>query len=83
MSIFSMARKRQDRNQQMWQPSYIRTSFFLTFVLIYIFMIIALELLIRASRHWGGIVNSHERFHYLWTYGPTASMLVAAWSDLG
>lgn len=60
------------RTSAMWQPWELRRRTLLCFVLFYASVMIVIGLLYWASQHYQGLGSSTYRYHYLWTYGPTA-----------
>lgn len=60
------------------RPSYLRKRILAGFVVIFIAIIVALEVLYQSSESRNGIAASIESRHYLWTYGPTAILTVVA-----
>ncbi|KAI5925292.1 hypothetical protein F4810DRAFT_72184 [Camillea tinctor] len=65
-----------------WRPFYLRGSVLLIFGLFIGILIIILQVLLDVSNRRHGLVESYNRLHYLWTYGPTAilTLLAAFWS---
>ncbi|KAB2569610.1 hypothetical protein BFW01_g12268 [Lasiodiplodia theobromae] len=61
-----------------WMPFYLRRVFLLGFAVVFILMIVALEVLYFFSVRDGGLATVEESLHYLWTYGPTFVLTMAA-----
>lgn len=56
----------------MWSPVILRSVSLAVFVVLFICFIIVIEVLYSVSTRKEGLSTSEERYHYLWTYGPTA-----------
>ena len=71
-----------DDPRLLWPPKYLRRSVIATFILIFAFLIVAIEALVIVSARNDGIATSRSELHYLWTYGPTAflTLVAAFWS---
>ncbi|GKZ37496.1 hypothetical protein AbraIFM66950_009046 [Aspergillus brasiliensis] len=59
-------------HRQMWSPVILRSVSLAVFVVLFISFIIVIEVLYSVSTQKEGLSTSEERYHYLWTYGPTA-----------
>ncbi len=55
-----------------WTPIYLRRVVLLSFITVFILIIIAIESLLVISNKNNGLATSNSAEHYLWTYGPTA-----------
>ena len=58
---------------RLWSPLSLRRSALLSFLVLFLLLIIALALLFHISTRDGHLVSVDQRFHYIWVYGPTAS----------
>jgi hypothetical protein len=67
-----------------WEPFYLRRSVFYAFMALFGVMILALEAIFAVSLHKHGLATSYSHLHYLWTYGPTAVIILVAviWARL-
>ena len=65
-----------------WRPFYLRRRVLASFVLIFVLMLVAIEVLVVVSNRNDGLATSNPGQHYLWTYGPTAflTLVAAAWA---
>ncbi|OJD37604.1 uncharacterized protein BKCO1_6000201 [Diplodia corticola] len=61
-----------------WMPFHLRRPFLVGFAVVWVLMIVALEVLYFVSERDGGIATVDEGLHYLWTYGPTFVLTMAA-----
>ncbi|GFN19432.1 hypothetical protein AtubIFM55763_005820 [Aspergillus tubingensis] len=66
------------RQQHMWSPVILRSVSLAVFVVLFICFIIVIEVLYSVSTRKEGLSTSEERYHYLWTYGPTAVLTIVA-----
>jgi hypothetical protein len=60
-----------------WIPAALRRRSLLAFIAAYTVLIVVLAVLFSYSNQHDGLATSDEKFHYLWTYGPTAGRLLA------
>jgi hypothetical protein len=60
-----------------WIPAALRRRSLLAFIAAYTVLILVLAVLFSYSNQHDGLATSDEKFHYLWTYGPTAGRLLA------
>jgi hypothetical protein len=67
-----------ESNSATWRPSYLKIRTISAFIVAFLVLLVALEILFQYSRHNAGFVASTESRHYLWTYGPTASKYLYA-----
>lgn len=58
--------------RHMWSPVMLRSVSLAVFGVLFICFIIVIEVLYSVSTQKNGLSTSEERYHYLWTYGPTA-----------
>lgn len=58
--------------RHMWSPVILRSVSLAVFGVLFICFIIVIEVLYSVSTQKKGLSTSEERYHYLWTYGPTA-----------
>lgn len=58
--------------RQMWVPPMLHSMTFVAFAFLFIVFIIVIEVLYVVSNRNEGLSSSQEKYHYLWTYGPTA-----------
>lgn len=74
LSTVTTADNRVDSNlpKTMWQPWELHRRTFLCFIIFYTVVMIALGLLYWSSERYQGLVSSNFKYHYGWTYGPTA-----------
>lgn len=63
-----------------WRPVYLRHSIIASFVVIFILVLVAIEVLLAYSNKNFGIAEGSDSGgqHYLWTYGPTALLTLVA-----
>lgn len=54
-----------------WNMFHFQPLFLVSFSVLLISMIIALEVLYQISQHNQGLTKAPESMHYAWTYGPT------------
>lgn len=59
-----------------WTPWPLRTVTIVAFIIAYVLIIVALEVLYVISRNHQGLANGTWSRHYYWTYGPTAVLTV-------
>lgn len=69
-------------NLTAWTPLYLRTWVLSCFLLLFVTMIAALQVLLTISNSRHGLVTSQDRLHYLWTYSPTAflTLVIVYWN---
>jgi hypothetical protein len=60
-----------------WIPAALRRRSLLAFIAAYTALIVVLAVLFSYSNQHDGLASSDEKFHYLWTYGPTAGRFLA------
>ncbi|KAI0430131.1 hypothetical protein F5Y09DRAFT_308547 [Xylaria sp. FL1042] len=65
-----------------WRPVYLRRAVLLSFITLFVLIIVAIESLLFASNKNKGIATANSTEHYLWTYGPTAFLtgVAAVWA---
>jgi len=65
-----------------WRPAYLRRVVIVAFIIIFAIILVAVEVLFAFSDRNYGIGTGNPGQHYLWTYGPTAFLIViaAVWS---
>ncbi|KAI0199409.1 hypothetical protein F4808DRAFT_471695 [Astrocystis sublimbata] len=61
-----------------WRPFYLRRSVLGSFIATFAIIIAAIEALLAVSNKNDGIATSYHELHYLWTYGPTATLTLVA-----
>ncbi|KAI2818566.1 hypothetical protein CBS115989_5050 [Aspergillus niger] len=64
--------------RHMWSPVILRSVSLAVFGVLFICFIIVIEVLYSVSTQKKGLSTSEERYHYLWTYGPTAVFTIVA-----
>ncbi|PWY77270.1 hypothetical protein BO94DRAFT_498710 [Aspergillus sclerotioniger CBS 115572] len=64
--------------RQMWVPVMLHSMTFVAFAVLFIIFIIVIEVLYSVSNRKDGLSSSQEKYHYLWTYGPTAVLTIVA-----
>jgi hypothetical protein len=60
-----------------WFPAALRRRSLLAFIAAYAVLILVLAVLFGYSNQHDGLASSDEKYHYLWTYGPTAGRFLA------
>lgn len=63
-----------NQNLLVWRPFYLRKHVLISFAIIFISLLVAVETLYQLSQHRHRLVSAEQRLKYLWTYGPTAGM---------
>ena len=65
-----------------WRPFFLRRTVLASFIVLFLLIIVALEVLIVVSNRSYGIATGQSHLHYLWTFGPTFFLTVVAafWS---
>ncbi|KAH8883502.1 hypothetical protein GQ53DRAFT_846924 [Thozetella sp. PMI_491] len=65
-----------------WRPVYLRRTVIAAFLAVFALILAAIEGLAAASERNDGIAGADPAQHYLWTYGPTAVLVLVsvAWS---
>lgn len=58
--------------RQAWTPTILRSVTLVAFALLFAAMIVVIEVLSSVSARNQGLGTSESKYHYLWTYGPTA-----------
>ncbi|PYI19440.1 hypothetical protein BO99DRAFT_458912 [Aspergillus violaceofuscus CBS 115571] len=61
-----------------WTPIILRSGTLAAFALLFAAMIVVVEVLSSVSARNQGISTSDSKYHYFWTYGPTAALTVVA-----
>ncbi|KAJ2988951.1 hypothetical protein NUW58_g3715 [Xylaria curta] len=61
-----------------WRPFYLRRTVLLSFAILFILIIAAIETLRAISNKNNGIATSTSTLAFLWTYGPTAFLTAVA-----
>jgi len=59
-------------DQNFWSPLFLRPSVLVLFILLFIIMLVALEVLDHISKSNHGLSTTERSKRYLWTYGPVA-----------
>lgn len=59
-------------DQNFWSPLFLRPSVLVLFILSFIIMLVALEVLNHISKSNNGLSTTERSKRYLWTYGPVA-----------
>jgi hypothetical protein len=59
-----------------WIPTALSRRSLLAFITTYAILIVVLAVLFSYSNQYNGLASSDEKFHYLWTYGPTAGSIL-------
>ncbi|PYH96857.1 hypothetical protein BO71DRAFT_396652 [Aspergillus ellipticus CBS 707.79] len=62
----------------MWIPPVLRSASLATFAVLFAAMLIVVEVLYSVSNRNKGLSTSESKYHYLWTYGPTAVLTIVA-----
>lgn len=67
-----------------WRPVYLQRRILITFIIIFIGLIIIIEILLAMSKKHKGLAASHDGIKYLWKFTPTAifTILAAVWGRL-
>ncbi|KAF2152720.1 hypothetical protein K461DRAFT_313355 [Myriangium duriaei CBS 260.36] len=60
----------------MWNPLWLKTSVLIAFAMVFAMMALAVILLYHYSKVNNGLGSQIETRHYLWTYGPTAVLII-------
>lgn len=65
-----------------WRPFYLRRSVLISFALVFVVILVAIEVLVSVSSQHNGIASASSNQHYLWTFGPTAvlTLVAALWN---
>lgn len=71
-----------DRGFLTWKPVYLRTPVLCGFLFVFGVFIATLEIVLRESKANYGLTTSTQSFHYLWTYGPSASKVTLCFGPL-
>ncbi|KAK7534284.1 uncharacterized protein J3D65DRAFT_679225 [Phyllosticta citribraziliensis] len=61
-----------------WTPSFLQKKSILGFVACYLVLLLGLVVLAAVDTKKNGIATAKSTNHYLWTYGPTAVLAIAA-----
>ncbi|RAH42332.1 DUF3433 domain-containing protein [Aspergillus brunneoviolaceus CBS 621.78] len=64
--------------RQAWTPTILRSATLVAFALLFAAMIVVIEVLSSVSARNQGLGTSESKYHYLWTYGPTAALTIVA-----
>jgi len=57
-----------------WTPFWLRKGVLIAFIILFIAIFAALQVLYSISQRNHGLATSNDNYHYLWTYGPTAGI---------
>ncbi|KAB8213305.1 hypothetical protein BDV33DRAFT_69402 [Aspergillus novoparasiticus] len=63
---------------QLWTPTVLRPWVFVAFATLFIAILIVVQVLYSVSIKNDGISASDAKYRYLWTYGPTAVLIIVA-----
>ncbi|KAH8163498.1 hypothetical protein CIB48_g4738 [Xylaria polymorpha] len=61
-----------------WRPIYLDRRVYAGFIVVFVLLVLALEVLLYISNRNYGLTSSFTGLHYLWTYGPTAMLTLIA-----
>ncbi|PWY69494.1 hypothetical protein BO70DRAFT_365747 [Aspergillus heteromorphus CBS 117.55] len=64
--------------RQMWTPAVLQTVSLAGFAVLFAAMLIVIAVLYWLSNRNEGLSTSESKYHYLWTYGPTAVLTIVA-----
>ncbi|KAE8413140.1 hypothetical protein BDV36DRAFT_39644 [Aspergillus pseudocaelatus] len=65
-------------SSQLWTPTVLRPWAFVAFATLFIAILIVVQVLYSVSTKNNGISASDAKYRYLWTYGPTAVLIIVA-----
>ncbi|KAK4167903.1 hypothetical protein QBC43DRAFT_254437 [Cladorrhinum sp. PSN259] len=69
-------------SSEQWRPRYLRRGVLALFIVSCSLVLVSTQALLAISNRQQGLATTHASLHYLWTYGPTATLTVigAFWS---
>jgi hypothetical protein len=59
-----------------WQPMFMKTRVLLAFAVLFLIFFVSLQIIWSWSQGHQGIATSDDSKHYLWTFGPTAILVL-------
>lgn len=62
-----------------WTPVFLRVPTLVCFTLLFLAIIVVLQVLLSISNSHQGIATTRNNLHYLWTYGPTAFLVIVTY----
>lgn len=73
-----------EASAQLWLPQILRPRSLAAFLVCFLAIAIALPALYAVSQRRHGLSTADSKYHYLWTYGPTAvfTLIAVFWSRL-
>ncbi|KAE8374693.1 hypothetical protein BDV26DRAFT_295753 [Aspergillus bertholletiae] len=77
-SIYHGQENNRGRPSRLWTPTVLRPWAFIAFAILFIGILIVVQVLYTVSIKNNGISASDAKYRYLWTYGPTAVLIIVA-----
>ena len=71
--VEAMAIDAVDSRKLRWRPPYLRRTALTAFILLFVALMVALEVVLLLSKRPRGLATAQENLAFLWTLGPTTS----------
>ncbi|KAE8394117.1 hypothetical protein BDV23DRAFT_179921 [Aspergillus alliaceus] len=63
---------------KLWTPAVLRPLVFVAFAVLFVIILVVVQVLYSFSSRNNGLSASDPKYRYLWTYGPTAVLIIVA-----
>ncbi|GAP85083.2 hypothetical protein SAMD00023353_2200110 [Rosellinia necatrix] len=61
-----------------WRPKYLQKRKLVVFPILFLGIIVAIQVLVRASQNKDGLATPSKKTHYIWTFGPMVILTLVA-----